>query len=67
MIISSPPRDSTNLGYSLSGSIISISAFGSRSAIDTISFFAVNDLPLPDTPNINELPFNNSFLLHLEH
>ena len=39
-----------------------ISAFGSRSAIDTISFFAVNDLPEPDTHKIKELPFSNSLL-----
>ena len=60
--ISSPPNDSISLGYSLSGSMIIISAFGSLSVIETISFFAVKDLPEPDTPKIKELPFNNSLL-----
>ena len=62
MCISCPPKLSTNLGYSLSGSIIIISALGSLKAIETISFLAVNDLPDPDTPKIKELPFNNSLL-----
>ena len=57
MCISCPPRVSINLGYSRSGSIIIMSAFESLKAIETISFFAVSDLPLPDTPKIKELPF----------
>ena len=39
-----------------------ISAVGSRNAIETISFFAVKDLPLPLTPNIKELPFSSCLL-----
>ena len=35
------------------------SAFGFLNIVDTISFLPVNDLPLPLTPNINELPFSN--------
>ena len=35
---------------------------GSRSIIDVISCFAVKLLPLPDTPKIKELPFNNLLL-----
>ena len=31
------------------------SAFGSRKITDTISFLPVKDLPLPETPSINEL------------
>ena len=39
-----------------------ISAFGSRSAIDTILFLAVNDLQLPDTTNIKALQLSHSLL-----
>ena len=47
--------------YSLSGSMIMISASDASMRL-VISFLAVKDLPEPDTPRMNELPFR-SFLL----
>ena len=56
------PNNSTNLGYSLSGSIINISAFGTLKAIETILFFAVKLLTERDSLKIKIIPFNSSFL-----
>ena len=59
--ITEPPSAFTSGAYSLSGSMIIISA-SDASIRFVISFLAVNDLPEPDTPRMNELPFR-SFLL----
>ena len=39
-----------------------MSAFGSRNLIEVISCFPANDLPLPDTPKMNEFPFKSCLL-----
>ena len=56
-----PPIARTSGAYSLSGSMIMMSASDAKARF-VISFFPVNDLPDPDTPKINELPLSN-FLL----
>ena len=62
IFIISPPSAFIKGVYSCSGSIQITSEFLSLNIVETISSFAVNDLPLPLTPKINELPFNNFFL-----
>ena len=56
----SPSNASASLEYSRSGSITIISAFLSESKRLVSSCFAIIDLPEPETPVMNELPFRSS-------
>ena len=56
--MTSPPRVLVSFPYSLSGSIIIMSASPLRK-LCTISFFAQKLFPLPDTPSMNSLPFRS--------
>ena len=63
MLITSPPNALTRALYSLSGSMITISASGFERKIDTISSLTINDLPLPGTPSTILLPLRSECLL----
>ncbi len=58
-----PPNIFTIAGYSLSGSIIIISARESVRNTDTISRFAAKDFPEPEVPKINPAGFIRDFIL----
>ena len=62
MLITWPPKASTNGLYSASGSQIRISSWLLKN-VSVISLLALNDFPEPGTPKISPFGFCNAFLL----